>query len=146
MKGAKDTDTPPLCPSAQPEMADSVVFGVVGGTVEEPRVGYLKETLPVTDEILALASPVKPTEVFRFAAPCAGGGCQHFDGTNCRLVRRTVNMLPAVVEVLPSCRIRPNCRWWQQEGKAACMRCPLVVTENYLPSEQQRHVADPSAG
>lgn len=127
--------TPPLCPSAQPEMADSVVFGVIGGTSEEPRLGYLVEPRTVTDELLALTAPVKPTEVFRFAAPCAGNSCQHFDGSDCRLAKRIVQLLPAAEETLPPCRLRPSCRWWQQEGKAACIRCPQIVTETYHPSE-----------
>lgn len=135
----------PLCPSAQPEMTGSVVMGVVGGSAAEPQVGYLIELLPVTDEILAVAAPVKPTEVFRFAAPCAGSSCQHFDGVDCRLAKRVVHLLPAVVEVLPACSIRPNCRWWQQEGKAACLRCPQIVTEVYHPSDPLRQAADPES-
>jgi hypothetical protein len=137
-------DARPLCPSAPPKKTDTVVFGVVGGTADEPRLAYLKDPQPVTDEVLALSKPVKPTEVFRFAAPCAGSGCQHFDGNECRLVKKTVQLLPAVVDRLPPCRLRPRCRWWRQEGGAACTRCPMVVTENYQPSEQQRQVADPA--
>jgi len=137
------SDSTPLCPSAQPEMESSVVFGVGGGSVEEPRLAYLNEPQPVTDEILELSGPVKPTEVFRFAAPCAGSGCKHFDGADCSLAKRTVSMLPAAVNKIPPCRIRPRCRWWRQEGVAACMRCPVVVTENYRFTEEQRRVADP---
>jgi len=144
MERITTTNAPPLCPSAQPEMEGSVVFGVVGGTVEEPCLAHLAEPQPVTDELLALAAPVDPTEVFRFAAPCAGGACQHFDGSNCRLAAKIVRFLPEVETGLPLCRLRPNCRWWQQEGKAACMRCPQIVTENYLPSEQLRQAADPN--
>ena len=131
----------PLCPSAQPEMEGSVLFGVVGGSVEEPRVSYLDEPQPVTEKLLRLANPLKPIEIFRFAAPCAGAGCVHFDGTNCRLASRIVQLVPQVVDLLPACQVRPNCRWWQQEGKAACLRCPLVVTENYQPSEELRQAA-----
>jgi hypothetical protein len=133
----------PLCPSAQPDMAGSVVFGVVRGTVEEPHVAYLAEPQPVTQQILALAEPVKPTEIFRFAAPCVGNACKHFDGLNCRLAARIVRLLPSDVDILPACRLRPNCRWWQQEGKAACMRCPQIVTEIYHPSQQLAQAADP---
>lgn len=144
---ASDKDTTsgpkPLCPSAQPEMEASVVIGVLGGTAEEPRLAYLKQPRPVTDEVLALSGPVKPTEVFRFAAPCAENACQHYDGANCNLAKRTVNMLPTGVDKIPPCRIRPRCRWWRQEGVAACMRCPLIVTENYRPTEDQRRAADP---
>ena len=133
-----------LCPSAQPDWADSVMFGIVSGTVEEPRLVHLTEPQPVTDELLALSHPINPTEVFRFAAPCAANACQHFDGSNCRLVTKVVHALPTVVEKLSPCNLRPTCRWWQQEGKAACMRCPQIVTETYHPTEQLRHVADPS--
>lgn len=144
MKKGTTDNTPLHCPSAQPEVSGSVVFGVVGGTAEEPRVGYLKEPQPLTDEILALSGSVKPTEIFRIAAPCAKDACKHFDGADCRLAKKTVKLLPASVSKLPACGIRPNCRWWQQEGGAACRRCPVIVTENYRPSERQRQAADPA--
>jgi hypothetical protein len=133
-----------LCPSARPDMDDSVVYGVVCGSVEEPRVGYLVQPQTVTKELLALANPASPTEVFRFAAPCAGTRCQHFDGSDCRLVTRIVQLLPKVVDGLPPCRIRSQCRWWHQEGKAACRRCPAIISESYQESDTLRQVAEPS--
>lgn len=144
MKQHTATDDLPLCPSAKPEMDGSVVFGVVGGTVEKPRLAHLVEPQPVTDELLALSGSVTPTEIFRFAALCAGSACQHFDGENCRLATKIVQLLPEVVAGLPPCRLRSNCRWWQQEGKAACMRCPQIVTETHHPSEQLRQAANPA--
>lgn len=134
-----------LCPSARPESEDSVVFGIISGTVVEPRVGYLKQPLPITDELIAKASPITPAEIFRTAAPCATKGCQHFDGKDCRLAMRIVEKLPAIVEELPPCSIRRDCRWWQQEGKAACMRCPQVITDNYNASELAVKVATPTS-
>ena len=133
-----------LCPSAPPEMADSVVFGVVGGTYEQPRVAYLKVPQPVTEEVLALARPIAPGEVFRFAAPCATSACRHFHGGRCSLATRVVELLPVAVEGLPPCRIRPSCRWFRQEGIAACFRCPQVVTKIRNPSERLRQVEDRS--
>ena len=135
----------PLCPSAQPGMEGGVAFGVVGGTPEAPRLVHLTRALPVTDVLLALSGPVAPTEVFRFAAPCAGHSCQHFDGEDCRLVKRVVQILPAVADDTPPCTLRPSCRWWQQEGKAACARCPQIVTESYAPSEALTRAADPKS-
>ena len=137
-------EQPPLCPSAQPQMPGSVVFGVVGGTVQEPRVAHLVQPLPVTEELLALAGPVSPLEVFRTAAPCAAGACVHFAENRCRLASRIVDELPEAVDGLPACRIRLSCRWWRQEGKAACLRCPMIVTEMVNPSEQIRRAGDPS--
>jgi hypothetical protein len=133
-----------FCPSAQPAWEGSVVLGVVGGTAAAPRVAYLAEPLPVTDELLALAAPVTPTEVFRIAAPCAGSACCHFVGAACTLVERIVDHLPlAVEEGLPPCHLRPQCRWWAQEGKAACARCPQVVTDNWAAPDLIRLVAAP---
>lgn len=135
-----------LCPSARPELPESVVFGVMGGTVEKLHVTYLKQPQAITDDLIALCTPVTPTEVLRTAAPCAANGCQHYDGTNCRLAMRIVEQLPSVTEQLPPCSIRRDCRWWQQEGKAACMRCPQLITDNYYASEQMRQAATPIVG
>ena len=114
---------------------------VVGGTVDSPQLAYLHEPLPVTNKLLAVSGSVAPTEVFRFAAPCANSRCKHFDDNQCHLAKRIVSMLPTVVDVLPACQLRPNCRWWQQEGKSACLRCPQIVTKTYHPSETQRQVS-----
>ncbi len=111
------------------------MFGVVGGTVAAPQVGYLSEPMSVNEDILALSGSVESTEIFRMASTCAGHGCQHFDGSHCRLAMRIVEQLSPVVEALPACQIRPHCRWWQQEGKAACQRCPQVVTDNFYASD-----------
>jgi hypothetical protein len=136
-------DKATLCPSARPESLDSFVFGIVGGTVTEPRVSYLKQPQPITDELRAKASPVTPAEIFRTAGPCATKGCQHFDGQDCRLATRIVENLTVVTEELPPCSIRRDCRWWKQEGKAACMRCPQLITDNYNASELAVKVATP---
>jgi hypothetical protein len=137
---------PPLCPSAQPDWEGSVVIGVIGGTAEQPHMAYLTTPQSVTDELLALAGPVAPTEMLRFAAPCMCSGCVHFADAQCRLVARMVKLLPVVVEKLPACAIRPRCRWWLQEGRTACMRCPQVVTDNYNPSALMRQAAEPKSG
>jgi len=133
-----------LCPSAQPDWQGAKVFGVVGGTPDAPETSYLATTQPVTDELLKLAEPVSPDEVFRIAAPCACSGCGHFDDeqSSCRLAQKIVRWVPMVSESLPVCSIRAECRWWQQEGRAACLRCPQVVTRNQKPSAAMRDAAD----
>jgi hypothetical protein len=124
-------------------MEGSVVFGVVGEARGEPMIGYLEEPVSVTPEVMNLAAPVAATEVFRFAAPCAGHGCRHFDGADCRLAGRVVQLLPLTVDLPPACAIRPECRWWQQEGKEACRRCPQIVSEVVGPSDLLRRLAGP---
>jgi hypothetical protein len=131
-----------MCPSAQPEMEGSRVLGVVGGTPEAPELAYLNQYLPVTEEVIAMTHPAKPTQVMRFAAPCQEKACCHFDGANCNLVTRIVQILPAVTEALPPCLIRPTCRWYQQEGRSACQRCPQIVTQIDNPDDRMRMAAE----
>jgi hypothetical protein len=134
-----------MCPSAQPEMPGSVAFGVVTGTADDPRVAWIERPVPVTKELLALTAPVAPTQVLRIAAPCQENACCHFDGTDCRLATRLVQLIPAVVESLPPCRIRPDCRWFLQEGGAACRVCPQIVTYCVSPSPEMDQAATPQA-
>src|SRR5271154_3950962 len=99
--------------------------------------------LLINRELLDLAKPVTPTEVFRFAAPCVEGRCVHFQNSQCNLVTQIIGVLPAVTEALPRCAVRAQCRWWIQEGRAACLRCDQVVTDNYSPSTEMREAASP---
>ncbi len=132
-----------LCPSARPALHHSIVFGVVSGTVNAPRIVYLKQVQAVTEALIAKVQPVTPTEVFRTASACETKNCQHFDGSNCRLATRVAEQLPAVTEQLPPCAIRRDCRWWQQEGSAVCFRCPQVITDHYSPSDLMKAVSMP---
>jgi hypothetical protein len=132
-----------LCPSAQPTMPSAVAIGVIDRDGTEPEVAYLEQPLPVSDELLAMAEPVRPTEVFRFAAPCQTAACSHWSGQECKLVDRIVDIIPPASLLLPTCRIRPECRWFSQAGRAACTRCPRIVTQNEWPSEEMRTAAMP---
>ena len=142
-KAARKTSETTLCPSSQPDKDNALVFGVVGGTVESPKIDYLKRSQPV-DEIVP-PSAVKPTEMLRIASDCYEKGCLHFDGADCRLAARIVEQLPTVTDTLPAYQIRSSCRWWQQKGKSACLRCLQVVTENYYASSLFEQVANPQA-
>jgi hypothetical protein len=129
------------CPSAQPGMGDVQVLGVVSRDAAEPRLAYLDEPVAVTPEMLALAAPVAVSQVFRLSARCEEAKCTHFDGTRCQLAVRIAQLLPAVGDSLPSCSIRPECRWFRQEGRAACLRCPQIVTGNCEADERLQQVA-----
>ena len=131
------------CPSAQPDMAGARVFGVRRSGPDGPRTGYLERAVEATPEVLAMAGPVPPTQVLRMAATCEESRCAHFDGTDCRLATRIVQLLPPVVAVLPRCAIRNDCRWFAQEGRAACLRCPQVVTLTNDASEVLVEAARP---
>jgi len=132
-----------LCPSAQPEMEGSMVLGVFETTPEGQRLAWIEEPQPVTPELLSLTGETDPRNIFRFAAQCEERKCVHFDGQDCNLATRIVQILPRAVDVLPPCSIRPECRWYQQEGKAACLRCPEVVTHLNNPSAEMLRAARP---
>jgi len=117
------------------------VLGVVQQQGPTPTTLYLNQLLMASADVLALATPLKPTEVFRLAATCAEEKCPHFDGADCRLATRVVQILPAVVDALPPCTIRKDCRWYFQEGGAACRRCPEITTISYDLSERVREVS-----
>src|SRR5215831_8020770 len=116
------------CPSAQPDMEGARVFGVIGGSVEEPRVAYLKESAVVDESTFGTLGALQPTHVFRFAARCEEHRCAHYNGQRCTLVQRIVEKLDPVVDLLPSCVVRPTCRWFAEVGSEACRRCPQVIT------------------
>jgi hypothetical protein len=137
----RTSDEALLCPSAQPEMSDAQILGVVSGAADQALVAYLSEHVAATPELLVQAAPAAPGEVFRLAARCETSRCTHFDGQQCRLATRIVEMLPEVAENLPPCIIRRSCRWYRQEGRAACARCPQVVTRNDDPDERLKVVA-----
>jgi len=117
------------------------VLGVVRRDGPSPMLEYLREPLSATPEVLAMAAPLKATEVFRLAATCAEHKCPHFDGADCRLAARVVRILPTVVDTLPPCIIRQQCRWYAQEGGAACKRCPEITTVTYNLSAETREVS-----
>lgn len=136
---------PLLCPSASADAQGAVVIGVVQSGAGSPRVAYLETLLPVTPELLERTAPVPPNRVLRTAAACVECACSHFDGAACTLASRIVAMVPPAVDRPPPCAIRPRCRWWKQEGRAACARCPEVVTETVDASDSFRRAARPPA-
>ena len=142
LKTTPSTQNTLLCPSAQPTVKGGRVLGVVQQLGDGFEVSYLDQPLPVTSEILAMAAPAQPTEVFRLAAPYQTHHCPHYDGADCSLVTRIVQIMPAVVDQLPRCQIRSECRWFHQEGAAACRRCPQVSTVNYDASETMQSVVN----
>jgi hypothetical protein len=124
-----------LCPSSRGTLADSVLIGVVTGHADGPRIVPTERAIRVTHEILKMAEPVGPSEVFRFASPCQSGRCPHFQNEACQLAVRSVDLLQPVADGLPKCSIRSHCRWFRQEGGEICKRCPQVVTDQFNPSE-----------
>jgi hypothetical protein len=132
------------CPSAQPGQTASTVIGVVGRQGGKPQVSLLPQPVSLHAVAHLIPDTIPVTEVLRLAAPCAERHCSHFNDQRCTLASRIVSRLPAVVDRLSPCALRPSCRWWRQEGRPACQRCPQIVTEPLHPSEQMRELATPA--
>jgi hypothetical protein len=120
-----------LCPSARCE-PDSILLGVV---TPDGRVGYLRPELRVDDEFVKRARAARdPEKRFRFAQPCVEGRCAHWTGSQCGVIQNVLDSSEGRAAAdearpLPRCSIRPRCRWFAEQGRSACMACPLVITE-----------------
>ena len=123
---------PRLCPSARCEPG-ATLLGIVGA---DGRVGYLTPPLAIDATFAARAreGDAAPETRFRFAQPCVAGGCHHWTGQACGLIGRVRQVLAEaetpVAAAPPRCGIRHACRWFAQDGLAACAVCPLVITED----------------
>ncbi|GLZ39045.1 hypothetical protein Acsp05_26690 [Actinokineospora sp. NBRC 105648] len=114
------------CPSSQAGPG-ATLLGILG---PGGRVVYTPNGPRVTPEFQArlAARGGGPLESrYRFAAPCVESGCVFWDGA-CRAVDAAHEDFVAVGGALPECGIRETCRWWAQQGPAACAVCPSVRT------------------
>lgn len=116
------------CPSAQPDMEGARPFGVISGTPQETRIAFFKKSALDGFNWREQFATQDATRLFRFGARCDEHKCGHFDGSRCSLGARVKKGLPAVVDALPPCLIRPKCRWFAEQGGEVCLRCPQVVT------------------
>jgi hypothetical protein len=116
------------CPSAQPDMEGARPFGVISGTPQETRIAFFKKSALDGFNWRERFASQDATRLFRFGAKCDEHKCGHFDGSRCSLGARVKQGLPPVVDALPTCLIRPKCRWYAEQGGEVCLRCPQVVT------------------
>lgn len=130
MSAAASVATDLLCPSA--EAGEGAL--VVGMRGPDGRVAYVTPPTPASAELLdgLREAGLVPERRFRFAQPCARGGCGHWTGGECGLVGRILASLAepgaAPPEAPRRCGIRASCRWFAQRGWDACRACPLVAT------------------
>jgi hypothetical protein len=133
------------CPSADPRLPDAKVLGIVRDPDGAHAVDILPELVDPQPLIDLIPAELPVRSILRFAASCQESRCGHFAAGKCGLATRIVAQLPEVADRIARCAIRPRCRWWRQEGIAACRRCPQVLTEPYAPSDTMVLVATPAA-
>jgi hypothetical protein len=117
-----------LCPSA-PAKSGALLLGLV---TETGDVAMMHQKMPIDEDFLETARAGRPlNERFRFASPCATKGCANWSGQHCMvldIVRQFTPIEPVAQEELPRCAIRPECRWFAQDGAEACRLCPRIRT------------------
>ena len=131
------------CPSAQPSTEGARIFGVMTGTPEAAPgrlshrglAGFRRAAGPFGTE-------AKPTQTLPHRGTLLERLCKHFKGNACSLAQRIVEGVPPVVNALPACQIRSTCRWFRQEGREACFRCPQVMTDKSNASDYEKQIAD----
>lgn len=123
-------DRKPLCPSAPCE-SGALLLGVVDA---DGQVVYNQAERRVDDAFVAQARQGRSAEKrFPFANTCRCKGCSQWAEGRCTVVSRVLEAAPQF-ENLPAsprtCAIRPDCRWFQQVGMAACAVCSYIQTDN----------------
>lgn len=124
----EELDGPLACPSA-PARPGSSLLAIVGS---DGRLAHLSPPIPVDEAFVAAASRHGAPETrMRFTSPCLEAGCAQWTGSSCGVIEQVLatGAHDGQPTRLPRCDIRSGCRWYRQEGGAACRACPLVLTD-----------------
>ena len=123
------------CPSSLGQVGSNLL-GIVNPS---GTVGYFDQPIEVTPEFLADAGDEETLERrFRFSNKCIQSGCKQWTGSECGVIKAVLALdsIPLNKD-LPACSIRSTCRWFSQEGAAACNGCRYVITNVSDPAIDQ---------
>jgi hypothetical protein len=128
-----------LCPSA-PVQEGALLLGRFNAN---GTLAFAVTPLPVSAEfIVAAAEAGDIGKRFRFSAPCMQRGCSRWQEGTCTVATAAAQVASQSdgTEDLPTCFIRSQCRWFQQEGDRACRICPHVVYDMRSAEENDDHI------
>jgi hypothetical protein len=117
-----------LCPSSKCKDGAELI-GIVK---EDGHVDMLRKPMQVDQHFVDIASQGRrPESRFRFSNKCIKCGCAQWTGSRCGIIDKILDNVqdPPQQGSLPECAIRPNCRWFNQQGANACKICPFVITD-----------------
>lgn len=113
-----------LCPSGRCQEGSALlgIWGPGGRLVYTPG-------LPELDAAMAARFEANGGSAgFRFSEPCLEDGCGNWGAGGCEVARAAArHAASAEPGHLPQCGLRHSCRWYHQEGLAACRVCPFVL-------------------
>lgn len=118
------------CPSAECS-SGNWLFGLVRG---DGTVGRLTPPVKIDKEFVDIANLGRdPQKRFRFVGDCVEKRCEHWNEKKCQIAKQIVTAIESDVAQEPirepqKCSFRPECRWFSQEGWAACGVCLHVIT------------------
>ncbi|MDG4792944.1 hypothetical protein [Micromonospora sp. WMMD1082] len=132
MTPTSDRPVPPerMCPSTPADNA-TVFLGMI---TPAGRVAYVTPAMPAEVAVTAAAEADAPVEArYRLAGPCVTSRCGFWTGEHCGLGERLAASYAEIAGEpeadLPRCAIRRTCRWFAEQGSAACAACAHVVTD-----------------
>jgi hypothetical protein len=120
-----------MCPSTT--ASNSTVF--LGMIMPTGKVAYVTPEVPSATVLSTLEESGTPLESqYRFAGPCVTSKCGFWTGEHCGLGAKLAESYQSAnlpdPESLPKCAIRRTCRWFAEQGPAACSPCSYVVTDS----------------
>jgi hypothetical protein len=131
------TDTNTLCPSSRAETG-AILLGVI---TPQEQVAMLSEKVEVNQAFIdAISKEKSPESQFRFANRCVKSGCQQWASGRCGVIDAVMKVNPDLQVqdlYLPTCSIRPQCRWYLQTGANACAVCPYIITDSMETTEDR---------
>ncbi|MBK7359176.1 MAG: hypothetical protein IPI45_06280 [Saprospiraceae bacterium] len=117
-----------LCPSSRAQTGARLL----GIRQEDGSMAILPEPLKIDNSFIDISHQLAPAEQqFRFTNKCVESGCKQWTGARCGVADKLIQACSSIqlANTLPECGIRPQCRWYKQNGDEACKICPLVITE-----------------
>lgn len=71
-----------------------------------------------------------PEEHFRFTNQCMKNDCKQWSNRGCGVAIRISHFFKSenLLDPIPECSLRSECRWHKQEGENICRLCPRVIT------------------
>lgn len=116
-----------LCPSSKAQDGARLI----GIRQDDGTVAILPQPLQINEDFILEANRSSRAEQkFRFTNKCVESGCTQWTGSRCGVADKVISVIHdlPVQEALPDCGIRPQCRWFRQNGPDACRVCPFVIT------------------
>jgi hypothetical protein len=111
-----------MCPSYVGKVG-AQLFGVVN---KDGKVQFITP-LTVTEEFIQQNDHLE--QRFRFTGKCVEKGCAQWDNEDlkCSLSKKVHDMSTIKNTALSFCPIRPECRWFSQDGNGACFSCNEIT-------------------